>query len=142
MERVITPGRGRHVSLHAGLCQVGRGGDGAAPTILVTSLCYYEHMFDRLGIEIKELGAVDPDTLTDAELADALVEVHTQREAFAAAEARLTRAFDARTIYAADGARSAAAWLAHRTRSPKQACAARVRLGRVAQHMPLTAAAW
>src|SRR4051812_38537679 len=99
-------------------------------------------MFDALAVAVTELAALDGDTLSDAELAEALVVLHKQREALAATEARLTRAFDARRVYAVDGARTAAAWLAQRTRSSKQARALSVRLGRATQHMPLTAAAW
>ena len=99
-------------------------------------------MFDALGVAIKELGQLDPEGLCDEELRDAVVELAKLRDAFTAAEARINRAFDVRRVYTADGARSAAAWLARTTRAPKTECGARLRLGRVCDELPVAAEAW
>ena len=61
---------------------------------------------------------LDPDTLDDAELADAVVGLHRQQARLAAATIRLTAALDARRVWADDGSRSCGAWLAHRCRLP------------------------
>ena len=62
--------------------------------------------------------------------------------ALAAAEAHLLRAFNVRGVYASDGAKSASAWLARRTRAPKGECAGRVRLGRLMEELPVAGAAF
>src|SRR5436309_890818 len=90
---------------------------------------------------IKELGAVEPNDLSDQELADAAVELDRLRNAFAAAEARLLRAFNVRCVYASDGAKSAAAWLARRTHAPKSECGSRLRLSRTMEDLPVAAEA-
>ncbi len=70
-------------------------------------------MFGQLAQEIKELTQLDPDTLTDEELSEAVVEMTRLRSSLEAAEARLCGAWDTRrTAWADDGARSGAAWLA------------------------------
>lgn len=66
-------------------------------------------MFDELGISIKELGQLDPNDFTDVELAEPVVELDMLHAMFTAAEARLARAFNVRQLWAADGAKSAAA---------------------------------
>src|SRR5207248_10823153 len=106
-----------------------------------TPLLPYELVFETLTLGIKELGALDVDDLTDEELADPAVELDKQRNALAAAEAHLLRAFNVRGVYASDGAKSASAWLARRTRAPKGECAGRVRLGRLMEGLPGAGAA-
>ena len=98
-------------------------------------------MFETLEMArraVKELGQCDPNDLTDAELADAVVELDTLRNQLQAAEAQVLRSFDVRKVWAADGAKSGAAWLDKRTRAPKDECSARLRLGRHMEHMALT----
>ena len=99
-------------------------------------------MFDALGIAVKELGQVDPNDLCDEELREAVVELARLRDAFAAAEVRINRAFDVRRVWEADGARGGAAWLAHTTRAPKKECGQRLWLGRVCDDLPVAAQAW
>ena len=82
-------------------------------------------MFDALGLAVKDLGTLDSNCLSDDELADALVELSRHRDALEATQARLTRAFDVRTVYAADGAKSAAAWLARRRGRPRKSAGRR-----------------
>jgi hypothetical protein len=85
---------------------------------------------------------VDPDSLTDGELAEAMVALRRQQARLAAATVRLTAAFDSRRVWAADGSMSAGAWLAHRCRLPAAEMRAQVRLGRRLGHMTVTAAAF
>ena len=101
-----------------------------------------ERVFDTLGMAIKEVAVVDPDGLTDAELAAAVVELDHHRAALDATYARLVGAFDTRRVFAADGAQTAAAWMSRRTRSPQPECGGRVRVARKLAHMPLVADAW
>jgi hypothetical protein len=87
---------------------------------------------------VDETLEVDPDSLSDGELADAVVELRRLQARLAAATARLTAAFDARRVWAAEGSRSAGAWLAHRCRLPAAQTRADVRLARRLQHMAAT----
>jgi hypothetical protein len=96
-----------------------------------------EHMF-----VVDELLGVDPDSLSDSELAEAMVELRRAQARLAAATVRLTAVFDTRRVWAADGSRSAGAWLAHRCRLPAGHMRAEVRLGRRLGHMEATAAAF
>jgi hypothetical protein len=91
---------------------------------------------------IDALLSIDPDTLDDAQLADAVVGLHRQQARLAAAAARLTSALDARRVYADDGSRSCGAWLAHRCRLPVGQARAQAWLGRRLRTMPATAEAF
>jgi hypothetical protein len=98
------------------------------------------------GVELIREGAdvlarLDPDTLTDDQLGDALIEFHRLDARLAASRARLTAAFDSRRAYADDGSKTAAAWLARKTRGCPAAMRAQTRLARRLRHMPATAAA-
>lgn len=98
----------------------------------------------RLGgleLEIKELAALDPDTLDDAELSGLIVEVAKLRTRFGAVEVGLSAVWDGRRAWADEGARSGAAWLARNIHEPKPACGARLWLGRKLRHLPLVAVA-
>jgi hypothetical protein len=53
-----------------------------------------------------------------------------------------TAAFEAGEEWAADGAKTAASWLATRCRVPRAAAKRRVRLGRTLRHLPEVAGAW
>jgi hypothetical protein len=91
---------------------------------------------------IDGLVGLDPDTLGDAELAEAVVELRRQQARLAAATARVTASFEARRIYAADGSRSAGAWLAHRCRLPVGQTRAETWLGRRLRAIAVTAGAF
>jgi hypothetical protein len=82
---------------------------------------------------------VDPDTLDDAELAEAMVALHRQQARLAAATARLTATFEARRVWVDDGSRSCGAWVAQRCRLPIGQARAGVWLGRRLRAMPATA---
>jgi hypothetical protein len=53
-----------------------------------------------------------------------------------------TAAFEAGEEWAADGAKTASAWIATRCRLPRSAARRRVRLGRALRHLPDVAGAW
>jgi len=95
-----------------------------------------------LAVAIDAVLTVDPDTLDDAELADAVVGLHRQQARLAAATTRLTAAAEARRVYAGDGSRSCGAWLAHRCRLPIGQGRAQAWLGRRLRTMPATAEAF
>jgi hypothetical protein len=69
----------------------------------------------RLDGLVDDIGAVDPDSMDDAALAEHLLEVTAAREALEAAQLRAMGAFEARKVHKADGAWSAASWLRERS---------------------------
>ena len=83
-------------------------------------------MFDGLAMAVKELHELDPNDFTDGELSDSVVELQRQRASLEAAEARVVSVWNARRVWATDGARSGAAWLARKTRAPKVECGGRL----------------
>jgi hypothetical protein len=87
------------------------------------------------------LAEVDPASLSDDELGQTLVDWQRIESRLAASKARLTAAFDLRGVYRADGAKTAAAWLARNTNGSPAAARAQTRLARRLRLMPLTAAA-
>jgi hypothetical protein len=87
------------------------------------------------------LAELDPETLSDEELGAGLVEWHRLEARLVASRARLTAAFECRRAYAADGSKSAAAWLARKTNGSPAAMRAQTRLARRLRHMPATTAA-
>ncbi|HET6951714.1 MAG TPA: DUF222 domain-containing protein [Acidimicrobiales bacterium] len=93
-------------------------------------------------VAIDALVAVDPDAVGDDDLAGAMVTLRRAQARLAAVTVGLTAAFDARRGFAGDGSRSAADWIATRTRHPRSEVAAEVRLGRRLRVMPGTTAAW
>lgn len=99
-------------------------------------------VIERLAAAVTELAEVDPESLSDDELTGLLVELRTVENRLDHAATRLTGAFDARRVWIADGARSAAGWLTWKTRMPRATAHRRVRLARELRHMPLTDGAW
>jgi hypothetical protein len=93
-------------------------------------------------LEIKELAALDPTSLVDAELSEAVVELAQLRRSLEATEARIAHAWDARRVWAVDALRSGAAWLVRETRDPRADCRRRIALGRACGQLPLAAEAW
>ena len=69
-------------------------------------------------------------------------ELHRQLSQFESFVTEATAAFEAGEEWAADGAKTAAAWIATRCRVPRAAAKRRVRLGRTLRHLPETAQAW
>jgi hypothetical protein len=95
-----------------------------------------------LTVAVDDLLELDPDTLGDAEVAEAVVELHRQQARLAAAMTRVTAAVDARRVWADDGSRSCGAWVAHRCRLPVGQARGEVWLGRRLRTMPATAEAF
>ena len=88
---------------------------------------------------VDALCAADPSTLADGE---SLVALQRELERMQAVLTRATAAFDAGGSWAADGARSSAAWVAARCGLPLATARRRVRLGRDLRHMAKVEAAW
>ncbi len=94
---------------------------------------------EALASVIDTLCAVDPAQLADPASVQAL---HRQLERLGAVTTRADAAFDAGRHWEADGARSAANWLAVRCRLPVGGARKRVQLGRALRQMPAVEAAW
>jgi len=82
---------------------------------------------------------MDPSVLADGE---SIVALHRGLARLEAVTTRASAAFEAGGEWQADGARSAAGWLAVRTHVPKAAAQRRLRLGRALRHLPHAEAAW
>jgi hypothetical protein len=96
----------------------------------------------RLGAVLDELATLEPAALGDAELADAVVTVEREMARLGALQARLAADLDARRVWAEDGSKSCAAWLARRCRGPRSQAARTVRAGRALRTMTATAEAF
>src|SRR5438477_11815164 len=83
--------------------------------------------------------AADPARLADRE---SIQDLHRQLQRLEAVATRASSAFEAAGTWEADGARSAAAWLATRVRTALPAARRRLRLGRALRHMAHVEAAW
>ncbi len=92
-----------------------------------------------LAAALDEAVAVEPTILGDGE---AIVALHRQLERLEAVFTRAVAAFDAGGTWSADGARTAASWVATKCRQPFPTTRARVRLGRELRHMAETEQAW
>jgi hypothetical protein len=68
--------------------------------------------------------------------------LHRELARFEAFVTEATAAFEAGEEWAADGAKTAAAWIATRCRVPRPVARRRVRLGRTLRHLPACAEAW
>src|SRR5207237_1036406 len=84
-------------------------------------------MLEQLVAAVDGLCAVEPAALADGE---AVVALHRLCERLSAVTTRAVACFEAGREWDADGARSAASWLARRCRQPLSAARRRVRLGR------------
>jgi hypothetical protein len=96
-------------------------------------------VLDQLRGAIDAVCAEEPARLADGK---AITELHRQLARLEAATTRASAAFEAGRSWEADGARSAAAWLATRARLPTATARRRLRLGRALRHLALTEAAW
>jgi len=68
--------------------------------------------------------------------------LHHELARFEAFVTEATAAFEAGEEWAADGAKTASAWIATRCRVPRSAARRRTRLGRTLRHLPRCAEAW
>ena len=96
-------------------------------------------VLEEVTAAIDRLVATDVGVLADSE---ALVALHAQVERLTAALTRAAGRFDADGSWAADGARSAAAWISARCRMPMPAARRRSSLARALRSMPETESAW
>jgi hypothetical protein len=94
-----------------------------------------------LAAAVERVLVADPAEWSDEALVEAMVDMRRQQARLAAAVVEATAAFDARRLWADDGSRGAADWIAGRTRMPKREVRADVRLGRRLGAMPATRAA-
>ncbi|HXW31513.1 MAG TPA: DUF222 domain-containing protein [Acidimicrobiales bacterium] len=88
---------------------------------------------------VDALVACDPRRFSDAE---SILELQRQLNRLEAFTAEASACFETSGDWAADGAKSAAAWLATRTRLPKRTVRRHLRLGATARRLPATEAAW
>jgi hypothetical protein len=87
---------------------------------------------------IDALLAVDPDGVSDGELAASMLALRREQARLAAVVGELTAVFETRRVYAGDGSRSATDWIAVHARSPRGQVADEVRDARRLRSMPLT----
>lgn len=88
-----------------------------------------------------EILAIDPDSLSDAELTRLTLEVDAEAARLTAAQAKLLAAVDARRTWAADGSRSCAAFVARKRHRSLKHVGSLLRLGRSLRSVPATDAA-
>ena len=96
---------------------------------------------EQLDKAIDALSTLDPDTLTDAELDEAVIALQRQRNRLGAVAARLLGRWDRRRVWAEDQSRSAATRLVRDTRCSITTARIELRRARQLQSMPATAAA-
>ncbi len=94
---------------------------------------------DALTEAIDALVDAGPLAFGDGESMEAL---HRQVARLDAFTTEATAAFDAQGEWAADGAKTSAAWIAKRCRVPRGAARRRVRLGKALRQLPACAEAW
>jgi len=94
---------------------------------------------DDLGDALDALVSVGAQNFGDCASIEAL---HRELSRFEAFVTQASAAFEASEEWAADGAKTAAAWIATRCHLPRPAARRRVRLGRTLRHLPVCAEAW
>jgi hypothetical protein len=97
---------------------------------------------DRLSDLVAEWSSVVPADVPDGIVTDGVLALLALRDRVDAQLARWVGAFDGRTIWTADGARSAGGWLAARTDTTYSAASATAHAGRVLRSCPHTETAW
>src|SRR5271163_60602 len=73
---------------------------------------------------------------------ESMVELHGMQARLDSFVTEATAAFEVGEEWAAEGAKTAASWIATRCRVARPAAKRRVRLGRTLRHLPLVAEAW
>jgi hypothetical protein len=96
---------------------------------------------ELLRLAADALQALETESLTGRELGELLVGVHRQKNRLLAGELTAVRDFERRGVWQADGAKSAAAWLAHKLRAPLPAMRKLTRWARRLPRMAHTARA-
>ena len=95
-------------------------------------------MLDALHAAISDLTAIGPETLGDA----GSVALHRLLAQLEAVTTRATAAFDASREWEADGAQTAAQWVATECGLPRGTARGRLALGRHLRHLPVLEQAW
>jgi hypothetical protein len=105
-------------------------------------------MAERLGVLVQQLGSTvdamveaDPADLVEAEVADVLIDLMHQTTRLEAVTVGVAGRVDASGVWANDGSRSCAAWLARAAQREKAECAAIVQRARALRRMPEVEAA-
>jgi hypothetical protein len=88
---------------------------------------------------VEELNRLDPDALTDHEVAELLVALTQLRETAEAAQLRTMGVFEGRQVHKADGAYSAASWLRERSHLSTTEANSLARHARMIRTRPLLA---
>ncbi len=86
--------------------------------------------------------SVPPSSLSPSELSDALVALHGARNQLDAAISGVASVWDAQSVWALDGARSGATWLASHTEASRPAAGGELKTARALRTMPCTAEAF
>ncbi len=94
---------------------------------------------DAFAESLDALVATGADNYSDCASIEELHRLLGRLEAFVT---EASAAFETQEDWAADGAKTAAAWIATRCRVPRAAARRRVRLGRTLRHLPRCAQAW
>lgn len=98
--------------------------------------------FDRADLDLGGLLEVEAGALDDEGVAEHLVALHRLRVFVDAAVTATAGVFDARSVWARDGARNAPGWITARTNASYGAGKADVALARELRHMPVVAEAF
>ncbi len=96
---------------------------------------------EQLNAAIDAVSTLDPDTLTDAELDQAMIQLQQQRARLGAVAARLLARWDSRRVWADDQSRSAATRLSRDTNCSITTARVELRRARQLTSMPATATA-
>jgi hypothetical protein len=99
----------------------------------------FEDLTAELAALMDRMCAADPELLADRE---SIVALHRQIERLEAVRTRATAAFDASGEWGAEGAYSAAAWIAAKCRLPNGSARSQVNRGRQLRHTPVVDATW
>ena len=99
----------------------------------------YGSPLDDLSAALDDLVTSGPGSCSDGGSIEVL---HRQLSRFESFVTEATAAFESSEEWVADGAKTAAAWIATRCQLPRQVARRRVRLGRTLRHLPVAAEAW
>jgi hypothetical protein len=96
-------------------------------------------LLEDLAAAVDALVAAGPEACADGGSIEELYRLSSRLDSLVT---EATSVFEARQEWAADGAKTAGAWIATKCRVPQRAARHRVRLGRNLRHLPETAEAW
>lgn len=105
-------------------------------------ICAVDAPFERADLDVDGLLEIDAGALDDDGVAAHLVALHRLRVFVDAAVTATAGVFDARAVWARDGARNAPGWITARTNAFYGAGKADVALARELRHMPVVAEAF